>query len=301
MKEKKLKKKKKEQGNAPPAEIIVPLPKGEVTEQSTEDSAPSQTSNIPPQTENMEVHKHPHHVTHKKKWGEYLLEFLMLFLAVFLGFIAENIRESSVERHREKDYIKGIIQNLKDDTTQLRMIIPILSRQRKQLDSIVKMSKTDLLKPENLKQITKLAWGVIFYSTFTANTATISQLKAGNLRLIQRNHASDSILKYDLMNELTKMHWGVYFYTISRYHEHTEVFDNTILLDSSYSSYYSGVTDGKLPPPVSYDKEKLRNYFNSAVGYFFACAGYENLLKKQLNYAKRLIAYLKKEYHLEND
>ncbi len=28
--------------------------------------------------ENMEVHKHPHHVTHKKKWGEYLLEFYMI-------------------------------------------------------------------------------------------------------------------------------------------------------------------------------------------------------------------------------
>jgi hypothetical protein len=41
----------------------------------------------------MEVHKHPHHVAHKKKWSEYLLEFFMLFLAVFLGFIAENVRE----------------------------------------------------------------------------------------------------------------------------------------------------------------------------------------------------------------
>ena len=40
------------------------------------------TETIPPiqQTENMEVHKHPHHVTHKKKWPEYLLEFFMLFL-----------------------------------------------------------------------------------------------------------------------------------------------------------------------------------------------------------------------------
>src|SRR5438876_3979316 len=42
------------------------------------------------QPENMEIHKHPHHVTQKKKWEEYLLEFLMLFLAVFLGFLAEN-------------------------------------------------------------------------------------------------------------------------------------------------------------------------------------------------------------------
>lgn len=31
---------------------------------------------------NMEVH-HPHHVTHKKKWSEYLLEFFMLFLPCF--------------------------------------------------------------------------------------------------------------------------------------------------------------------------------------------------------------------------
>src|SRR5947199_611234 len=54
------------------------------------------TINDQPRT-NMEVHKHPHHVTHKKKWGEYLLEFFMLFLAVFLGFLAENLRESQVE------------------------------------------------------------------------------------------------------------------------------------------------------------------------------------------------------------
>jgi len=44
------------------------------------------TSNISKsEIENMEVHKHPHHVAHKKKWEEYVLEFLMLFLAVFFG------------------------------------------------------------------------------------------------------------------------------------------------------------------------------------------------------------------------
>jgi hypothetical protein len=45
----------------------------------------------------MEVHKHPHHVTHKKKWREYLLEFFMLFLAVFFEFVIENIRVHKVE------------------------------------------------------------------------------------------------------------------------------------------------------------------------------------------------------------
>ena len=65
------------------------------------------------ETQNMEVHKHPHHVTHKKKWGEYLLEFLMLFLAVFLGFLAENMREHVVENERAHDYAKSFLNDLK--------------------------------------------------------------------------------------------------------------------------------------------------------------------------------------------
>src|SRR2546423_11024908 len=67
------------------------------------------------ETENMEIHKHPHHVTHKKKWGEYLLEFLMIFLAVFLGFIAENQREHIVEHQREKKFAKRLLSDLRQD------------------------------------------------------------------------------------------------------------------------------------------------------------------------------------------
>src|SRR5690349_25121155 len=79
----------------------------------------TETINPNKETENMEVHKHPHHVTHKKKWGEYLLEFSMLFLAVFLGFVAENIRESSVERHQEKEYMRLMVEDLKKDTANI--------------------------------------------------------------------------------------------------------------------------------------------------------------------------------------
>ena len=43
----------------------------------------------------------------------------MLFLAVFLGFIAENIRESSVERRQEMEYIHSMINDLKTDTSKL--------------------------------------------------------------------------------------------------------------------------------------------------------------------------------------
>src|SRR3954462_11600717 len=70
-------------------------------------------------TENMEVHKHPQHVTHKKKLGEYLLEFFMLFLAVFLGFIAENIRESLVEKERAHQFLQSMLVDVSTNIKNL--------------------------------------------------------------------------------------------------------------------------------------------------------------------------------------
>src|SRR6476646_8653453 len=89
------------------------------------------------ETENMEVHKHPHHVTHKKKWGEYLLEFIMLFLAVFLGFLAENLREHIVEHNIEKEYIQSLVEDLKSDTAQSNEVLILLDSRMTGVDSVV--------------------------------------------------------------------------------------------------------------------------------------------------------------------
>ena len=79
-------------------------------------TADTETINSTQENESMEVHKHPHHITHKKKWTEYLLEFFMLFLAVFLGFVAENIREHKVEKNREKQFATLLLSDLKTDS-----------------------------------------------------------------------------------------------------------------------------------------------------------------------------------------
>src|SRR6478735_6463328 len=72
----------------------------------------------------MEVHHHSHTSdpdSHRgrKKWTHYFFEFLMLFLAVFAGFLAENWREHIVERKREKEYIRSMIEDLKLDAAGL--------------------------------------------------------------------------------------------------------------------------------------------------------------------------------------
>src|SRR5262245_26173019 len=98
--------------------------------------SPADTSNTEPvnqiqETESMEVHKHPHHVTHKKKWGEYLLEFFMLFLAVFLGFIAENTREHIVEHQREKKFASRLLSDLRQDSVFFESSIKLLEGRQK--------------------------------------------------------------------------------------------------------------------------------------------------------------------------
>src|SRR5215212_6320017 len=76
-----------------------------------------------PETENMEVHKHPHHVTHKKKWGEYLLEFFMLFLAVFLGFVVENWREHIVEKSRAHQFLQSMQVDVRTNMKNLDSLL----------------------------------------------------------------------------------------------------------------------------------------------------------------------------------
>jgi hypothetical protein len=65
----------------------------------------------------MEAHTHTH--TQRKKWYHYFWEFIMLFLAVFCGFLAENQREHIAERHREKDFMESLLNDIKADTTKL--------------------------------------------------------------------------------------------------------------------------------------------------------------------------------------
>src|SRR4026209_843459 len=85
----------------------------------------------------MEVHAHSH--TKRKKWTHYIWEFLMLFLAVFCGFLAENIREHQVERTREKQFIRGLVEDLAEDTSTLSGIVTELDQNVQRMDSLMQI------------------------------------------------------------------------------------------------------------------------------------------------------------------
>ena len=143
----------------------------------------------------MEVH-HPHHPTHKKKWTEYLLEFLMLFLAVFLGFIAENLREISVEKHRAKEYMHSLIEDLEADTANIQSTISLAEAMKKQTENLVELINNGLDKSE-IAQLYRLnlITGKVVQVSFEDRTS--SQLKnSGSLRMVKNSTIADSIRSY---------------------------------------------------------------------------------------------------------
>ncbi len=85
----------------------------ETIEQS---AAQIETSNIiTSDIENMEVHKHPHHVMHTREWGEHMLKFFMLFFAVFLS-ISFVSAQNYISAYTKKVYMIPVRDGIKLNT-----------------------------------------------------------------------------------------------------------------------------------------------------------------------------------------
>lgn len=175
----------------PDRQVINEQPRPTLSSPSeSSDRAGKQTS-----TENMEVHKHPHHVTHKKKWSEYLLEFIMLFLAVFLGFVAENIREHSVEKNREKQYAKLLLSDLRTDSIYfIKRNLLVEKKLQKHREFYALM--TDALTPSD-RQIINAFLPIFYTYNLEVTTVTYNQMKAsGSLRLIEDEKLIGELQQY---------------------------------------------------------------------------------------------------------
>ena len=172
----------------------------------SDDIIPTQdTGNIDlnQETKNMEVHKHPHHVTHKKKWGEYLLEFLMLFLAVFLGFIAENIREHVVENDRAKEYAISLVQDLQNDTTSINVQVKQGEIYIAITDSLLSLNK-ERLEGRDAAMFSFYTRFMYWTVPLSWNRATFEQIKnSGSIRYFKNYQLLEKLMKYDgLVNEI---------------------------------------------------------------------------------------------------
>lgn len=260
-----------------------------------------------PQLKTMEVHKHPHNVTHTKKWGEYFLEFLMIFLAVTLGFFAETLRENITEHKRAREFAVSLVKDLTQDTMQLKSYREYFQYAADNIDTLMQ-----LLARANPRDIPpgKLYWYGLWGGAprfFIPNDATIQQMKSsGSLRYFKKTVAAD-IATYDrfcrIIKENDEMQQGIY---IEVRKTRAQIFDfryndvaNTIVQATRGARDYNKIDSFMKSNPglLSYDKSLFNQYIELVRSRFIRRnVNYSDSL---LKYGAALIATLKKEYSVD--
>ncbi|HEX8334645.1 MAG TPA: hypothetical protein VF622_18620 [Segetibacter sp.] len=265
---------------------------------SSNEASQSQTTNDQLQTAQMEVH-HPHHLTLKKKWTEYLLEFLMLFLAVFLGFTAENIREHNIERHREKDYISSFLQDLRQDSSRFENAIAANEKTLKNIDTSMVLLNAPVITDSISRMLYASHRSNPYFFTLTYNQRTIAQLKsAGGFRLITNQAVSDSIVRYN-----DGIEFGAWLRTelLAALKDDRGtgylIFNDFLLRDLKTDSMV--LASGRRMPLMTTDKNILTGYANKLRMRYDWLASYNRNTKLQQSRCSRLIELIKKEYDLK--
>jgi len=248
----------------------------------------------------MEVHHHPKVDHGKRNFKEYFLEFIMIFLAVVLGFFAESIRESINEQSREKEYILSLVQNLKEDTTNLDQAVEENIQKVEGMKKLMSLAFVDMSNDSNRRLLYKYCRGksIGYYAIFKSNDATMLQLKTEGLRFIRKDHVADSIAKYD--NELKVISSAEDLYNTAvetGILATRDVLNYAIYYDSSF--YRNGRFTSKLTPLVADDPVKLKSMFNKVDLEIGATENYIYNLQIRQPFATRLINYLKQQYHIK--
>ena len=258
-------------------------------------------ADIKPETTDMEVHKHPHHVTHKKKSGEYLLEFFMIFFAVFLGFLAENLREHQIENKREKEYMRSMIDDLKEDTASFKKVIRINLIACNEIDTLIA-----LLKGNNrdvaARRIYYLARLIPLNDmNLVCQNKTFEQLKSsGGFRLIHNIVTENKIGAYYQINKFIET--GP---TPMQYQNRRDLF---LTYDKLFDAEaFQAIIKSESPDSLNINQVRLLSNDPTVINSF--CIRYHIMYSTKkivseeakgiIMQATELISYLQKEYHLE--
>jgi len=282
------------QGNLEPSEKMMQ----NISQES--DNAKNQSEN----PENMEVH--PHSNSHgKKTWKAYFFEFFMLFLAVFCGFLAEYQLEHKLERDREKQFIISMVKELQEDLVQIDMVQKDTNRY-KNLDTLAMI----LLESDRSSEDIRQTYDLYFRNTtniayMSINRNTLTQLKnAGNMRLIRKMNVVDSLNQLD--NRITELHTQLEFYMKIMYDNFklgARIFDMGYLIKNKEGKRMRSRKEVNENPSkfdfITHDKATFNEFGNMMKMQAASLHAYHFVLEDYRKYSVRLIAFLKKEYHLE--
>jgi hypothetical protein len=249
----------------------------------------------------MEAH-HPQRVTHKKKWVEYLLEFFMLFLAVFLGFVAENVRESHVEKHKEIEFIKSLTADLNDDIHNLDSMIAYEHAGIHQLDTMINLLDDPVLAKQNGDELYYVGRQVPRAQPFPVNSRTVDQLKSsGGFLLIRNIEASNQIIKYYNQFILIKLLESNYNSEFDNYKRVAEKNFDAGILRQQENDAGEIMRSNNNPLLLTYDGMLLKELAFTVVQMEGSRRSRIGMLLQQKNDAEQLRSYLQRQYNLNDE
>ncbi len=246
----------------------------------------------------MEVHHHPQ--VEKKNLKEYLLEGLMIFLAVMMGFIAENIREKISDREREKEFMKSLIKDIKDDQTKLKDEQKVFELRVGIMDSLIGILDGRSI-PSNTNDLYYYARLATKSDVFPVNTRTIDQMRnAGGFRVIKNDQVAMNIMSYySIILEIRSWEDA----ETSEENEYRKI--AVQIFSASVFNQINSTIEVKRPvtnPQLRTSDRKLLGDLSGWVHYIKNTRiGLYDYKKKILEKGEKLIGEIQKEYHLENE
>jgi hypothetical protein len=248
----------------------------------------------------MEVHHHAH--SERKKWHHYFWEFLMLFLAVFSGFLAEYQLEHKIEKAKEKQFIRSLMNDLKADTLNIAALNEFRFNIQQRSDSLFNLLASEPYN-QNVFAIYYHASSLSRRAFFYSADGTMQQLKnSGGLRLISKVQIADSIKSYDVLYRSILQLQALEEEQVIKFRDlAAKVFDAGILLKFMRRVFNSLQDSLKLPNPKLMQADpNLINELRNALTYRGGNSYRIWLELEKLNEkAMHLIELIKKEYHLK--
>lgn len=120
----------------------------------------------------------------------------MLFLAVFCGFLAEYQLEHKIEKDREKQYLRNLLDDLHEDTAILESNMEDLDKHLRRNDSLVRLLTGTELKQSGA-DLYYLARHASRGPRLALHDPTIQQMRnAGGMRLIRKSKVARGIIEY---------------------------------------------------------------------------------------------------------
>ncbi|HET7117174.1 MAG TPA: hypothetical protein VFI29_11815 [Hanamia sp.] len=251
----------------------------------------------------MDVHHHPDLHHQKKNYKEYFLEFMMIFLAVTLGFFAEGLRENISNHHREKQYMRSMVDDLKKDTATISGAIPESENIARGLDSLKNVLYQDFDKI-NVAELYRLQLTYGIRIGFSFSDQATSQLKAGGLNMIKSQEVVNAISNYWSRKDFIKS-------AIANITDKQERASEIIYQIFNYKYVHDFHPDSSNHLIVSIDPKSrlmisepalLVNFANRLTYIVSILKGpYLAGLQKQYKAAVDLISLIKKKYNLKDE